>query len=42
MKYLISYTCPEKHFIDFELFIDNIKEDSILIQLPAWRPEDMN
>lgn len=38
MKYFISYSHPEKHFIDFKLII-NTKDLNILkLQLPAWRP----
>ena len=38
MKYTISYNHPEKHFIDFELSISVLKKDSLVLQLPAWRP----
>lgn len=38
MKYLISYNSPEKHYIDFELLIENIDKDNIELQLPSWRP----
>jgi len=38
MKYFVSYSHPEKHFIDFKLII-NTKDLNILkLQLPAWRP----
>ena len=38
MKYSISYTHPEKHFIDFRVSIDINGEDEIILQLPSWRP----
>ena len=38
MKYTISYNHPEKHFIDFELSISVLKKDTLVLQLPAWRP----
>ena len=38
MKYTISYNHPEKHFIDFELSISVLKKDSLVLQLPSWRP----
>jgi predicted metalloprotease with PDZ domain len=38
MKYTISYHEPHKHFIDIELFIEDIDQDFIELQLPAWRP----
>jgi predicted metalloprotease with PDZ domain len=38
MKYSISYTHPEKHFIDFKVSISLNDEDEIILQLPSWRP----
>lgn len=38
MKYAISYQNPNRHFIDIVLTIDNISEEILLLQLPAWRP----
>ena len=38
MKYSISYNQPEKHFIDFELSIKVLEKDSVVLQLPSWRP----
>ncbi len=38
MKYSISYTNPNSHFIDIILRIENISNDKTILQLPAWRP----
>jgi predicted metalloprotease with PDZ domain len=38
MKYIISYTKPNNHYIDIEYIIDNVASEKIQIQLPAWRP----
>ena len=38
MKYVLSYTDPENHFIDFSLTINGHSFDEIDVQLPAWRP----
>ena len=38
MKYVLSYTDPENHFIDFSLTINGHSFDEIAVQLPAWRP----
>ncbi|MFT5617708.1 MAG: putative metalloprotease with PDZ domain [Arenicella sp.] len=38
LKYTVSYQTPTSQLIDFQLDIDNIKADSIKLQLPAWRP----
>ncbi|MFH1003994.1 MAG: PDZ domain-containing protein [Bacteroidota bacterium] len=38
MKYIFSYSNPQKHFIDIEFIADNISSDVITVQLPAWRP----
>lgn len=38
MKYIFSYSLPQKHLIDIEFIADNILSDETIIQLPAWRP----
>lgn len=38
MKYIVSYSKPNNHYIDIEFIIDNVSSDKIEIQLPAWRP----
>lgn len=38
MKYIVSYTKPQRHFIDIEFIAEEIGSDETLIQLPAWRP----
>lgn len=38
MKYIVSYSNPNNHFIDIEYVIDNINDNTIQLQLPAWRP----
>lgn len=38
MKYIFSYTEPQKHLIDIEFIGGNIAGDETTIQLPAWRP----
>ncbi len=38
LKYIVSYQNPASQLIDFQLEIENIKADSIKLQLPAWRP----
>ena len=38
MKYIISYCKPHNHYIDIEFEADNINQDELFIQLPAWRP----
>ena len=38
MKYIFSYSEPQKHLIDIEFVADNLKSDETTIQLPAWRP----
>ncbi|SFE75501.1 M61 family metallopeptidase [Thermoflexibacter ruber] len=37
IKYTLSYQYPNRHFIDFEMLIENIKQEEIEIQLPTWR-----
>jgi predicted metalloprotease with PDZ domain len=38
MKYIISYSHPEQHYINIECVINEIENDVILLTLPAWRP----
>ena len=38
MKYIFSYTDPQRHLIDIEFIASNIKGNETTIQLPAWRP----
>ncbi|MES2284280.1 MAG: M61 family peptidase [Bacteroidota bacterium] len=38
MKYIISYSKPNNHYIDIEFIADKINQDEIVVQLPAWRP----
>jgi len=38
MKYIFSYSEPQKHLIDIEFIADRISSDETAIQLPAWRP----
>lgn len=38
MKYIISYSKPQNHYIDIELIVDKINGDELVLQLPAWRP----
>ncbi|MFL5730016.1 MAG: M61 family peptidase, partial [Cytophagaceae bacterium] len=38
MKYTISYKYPHKHFIDIDLLIEDIHQETVQLQLPAWRP----
>ncbi len=38
LTYHINYKQPHKHFIDFELVIDQISTPTIELQLSAWRP----
>jgi predicted metalloprotease with PDZ domain len=38
MKYIISYSKPNNHYIDIEFIADKINQDELLIQLPTWRP----
>ncbi|MBL7883073.1 MAG: M61 family metallopeptidase [Bacteroidia bacterium] len=37
LKYHVSYTQPNNHFIDIE-FIATVKDKKMIVQLPAWRP----
>jgi predicted metalloprotease with PDZ domain len=37
MKYKISYTNPQQHFIDIELTVE-VTSNTTKVQLPAWRP----
>lgn len=38
MKYIFSYTEPQRHLIDIEFIANDLKGDETTIQLPAWRP----
>lgn len=38
MNYRISFQDPHKHFIDIEARIDTSDQDTLMLQLPAWRP----
>ena len=38
MIYTFSSKNRGSKFLDIEFLIENIKDDEILVQLPAWRP----
>lgn len=38
MKYIVSYKQAHQHYLDIEFIADHIQSDSIIVQLPAWRP----
>ena len=38
MNYKISFSNPNRHYIDIECTIDNISLPQIEVQLPSWRP----
>lgn len=38
MKYILSYTDPNSHYIDIEFQLSLKGEEKIQLQLPAWRP----
>lgn len=38
MLYTISSSQPSKHLLDISLFLDDIDDDFIYLNLPAWRP----
>ena len=38
IQYKIYSENPHNHFLNIEMVIDNIKSNSIELQLPAWRP----
>jgi predicted metalloprotease with PDZ domain len=38
MHYKISYSIPQRHYIDIECTIENIALPVIEVQLPSWRP----
>lgn len=38
MKYIVSYSQPNHHYIDIEYIIDNVNSETLQVQLPAWRP----
>ncbi len=37
IKYTLSYQYPNRHFLDFEMFIQSIEQEQIELQLPTWR-----
>ena len=38
IKYKLFQKNPASHYIYVDLHIDNIKSDTLELQLPAWRP----
>lgn len=38
MHYIISYNNPSAHYIDIEIHINEVKDQTIELQLPSWRP----
>ncbi len=38
LKYDITYSLPQQHFIDLVFYVDHVKEKEIKIHLPTWRP----
>ena len=38
IKYKLSIKHPSSHYIYVDLAVDNIKSESLQLQLPAWRP----
>ncbi len=38
LKFDVTYSLPQQHFIDFTFFIDNNSEPFLKIDLPSWRP----
>jgi predicted metalloprotease with PDZ domain len=38
LLYNVNYSQPHKHFIDFELIIEEVQQDFVELQLAAWRP----
>src|SRR3954468_6453253 len=38
MKYIISYQQAHHHYLDIEFIADQIQSESVIVQLPAWRP----
>lgn len=38
MKYILSAPDPSSHFIELEMIVDKIEADTLVVQLPAWRP----
>lgn len=38
MRYIFSYTNPQRHFIYIECVITGVKSDRLYVQLPSWRP----
>ena len=38
INYRVSYQFPHRHFIDFEMRTGPCSDQSLLVQLPSWRP----
>lgn len=38
IKYLMYQKNPASHYVYIDMFIDSITQDSLQLQLPAWRP----
>ena len=38
MKYILSYSNPNQHYLDIEFVITGIHSKKILVNLPVWRP----
>ncbi len=38
LKFDVTFTLPQHHFIDFTFYIDNNKDEIIKLELPSWRP----
>ncbi len=38
LKFDVTYTLPQHHFIDLTFYIDNVKDETIKVHLPSWRP----
>ncbi len=38
MKYILSYTNPNQHYIDIEFLITGIHSKKLIVNLPIWRP----
>ncbi len=38
IKYLMHQKNPASHYIYIDMFVDNINSETLLLQLPAWRP----
>jgi predicted metalloprotease with PDZ domain len=38
MKYIISYSNPNQHYIDIEFIISDNASEKLIVHLPIWRP----